>query len=165
MSKLTHLIYLTIIAFLGAAVIWLVGDAPVDADQKTEAQFGVSSIAVLPFIANGLEGSATQIAESVSSKIIRALSSNPRLRVVSEDKTRVFADSISSLTEIGNELSVSTILEGSVHTAQEDVRVTVQLIDVRTDEHVWSETYNGNIGNLDNVVADIERTILALAHN
>ena len=163
MSKVAHIIYLTVIAILGAAVIWLVCDAPMDTVQKTEAGLTISSIAVLPFYAFGTEDPAKQVAQTITSRLIESLGNKPHLKVAPERETREFADTDISIREIGDQLSVSTILEGAVRKTDDRVRVTIQLIDARTGAHLWSESYDRNIGDLDSIVADVERTIAALA--
>ena len=165
MPKLAHTIYLTVIAGLSATVIGLGYYAPKDTVQETEARPTITSIAVLPFHVRGSEDSAKQIAETIRSGLINGLSNEPHLKVASRGDTRVFADTTLSIRDIGDKLSVSTILEGAVQEMQDRVRVTVQLIDVGTDEHVWSQVYERDIDDLDSIVADVERSIATLARD
>ena len=165
MSKLSHSIYLSVIAILGVVVIWLVCDAPVDTNRNAVDRPTISSIAVLPFVALGSDDSATQVAQTITSRLVQILSNKAHVKVVPERDTRVFAETSKSVREIGDELSVSTVLEGSVRQTKDRVHVAAQLVDIETDTHLWIATYDQNIGDLEGVLSDIERAIMTFARD
>jgi TolB-like protein len=147
---------------LSAAVVLLISDAPVDNVQEAETISAISSIAILPFVVHESEDSAIQVAETIRSMLIQTLSNQPDLKVTPARDTQAFAETSLSIREIGDKLSVSTVLEGAVQKTQGRVRVTIQLIDVRSDAHLWAETYHRDTGDLDSIVADVERNIVEL---
>ena len=160
MSKLTHLIYVSIIAILSVAILWLARSPSVDTVRDTDADVTISSIAVLPFITLQNDESTMQLAESITDEIVETLGNVPNLTIASRDKTKALLGTHLNIREIGEELSVETILEGSVRQINDRVRVTVQLIDARTDEHLQAVTFDRSIDDRDSLVAEIVRAIM-----
>jgi len=109
------------------------------------------SIAVLPF--NNLSDDPDQeyFSEGMMDEILDRLFKIGDLKVISRTSSMLYKDSKLSLKEIAGELGVSAILEGSVRRAGNLVRITVQLIDARTDAHLWSETYDGDLSDLSRI--------------
>ena len=161
MSKLTHFIYVSIIAILGIAILWLARGPSVDTVRDTDADVTISSIAVLPFIALQNDESTMQLAESITVGIVETLGNVPNLTIASRDKTKALLGTHLNIREIGEELSVETILEGSVNQMNDRVRVTVQLINARTDEHLQAFVFYRSIDDRDRLVAEIGRAIMS----
>ncbi|RLD94873.1 MAG: adenylate cyclase [Bacteroidetes bacterium] len=86
--------------------------------------------------------------DGMTEEIINALAKIGRLKVTSRTSSFFFKDKNISITEIGNELHVSTILEGSVRLSGTQVRITAQLVDVVDDFHFWSETWDRELENI-----------------
>ena len=85
------------------------------------------------------------------------------LRVVARTSVSQYKGSAKSIAQIGSELGVSSVLEGSVRKADRQLRISVQLIDVRTQEHRWAMTYDRQLENVFAIQADVaERTAAAL---
>lgn len=83
--------------------------------------------------------------DGITEEIINALSKIEELRVTSRTSSFSFKGSQKTLTEIGKQLNVSIILEGSVRLSGTSARITVQMIEVENDYHFWSETFNRDL--------------------
>jgi TolB-like protein/DNA-binding winged helix-turn-helix (wHTH) protein/Flp pilus assembly protein TadD len=106
------------------------------------------SVAVLPFV--NLSGDAEQeyLAEGMTEELIGRLSQIEALLVVSRTSAMRFKDSRKSVPEIARELGVRAVVEGSMQKSNARVRVTAQLIDAVTDRHLWSKSYDRNMGDI-----------------
>ncbi len=106
------------------------------------------TIAVLPFVNMSASKANEYFSDGMTEEIINALAKIGRLKVTSRTSSFFFKDKNISITEIGNELHVSTILEGSVRLSGTQVRITAQLVDVVDDFHFWSETWDRELENI-----------------
>ncbi len=118
-----------------------------DAYARGQSEAGIAgsgegSIAVLPF--SNLSGDASQeyFSDGVSEELLNLLARIPELRVVSRSSAFAFKEQNPGIPEIARRLQVAHVLEGSVRISGNRVRITAQLIDARTDSHLWSETYD-----------------------
>src|SRR5256712_7214308 len=100
------------------------------------------SIAVLPFDNLSDDKSNAYFAEGIQDEILTRLSKIAALKVISRTSTRKYKSAPDNLREVGNQLGVATLLEGSVQKIANAVHVNVQLIRAATDEHLWHESYN-----------------------
>ena len=101
------------------------------------------SIAVLPFQNRSAnEENAAFFADGVHDEILTNLSKISDLKVISRTSVMAYRDSEKNMRQIGEELGVATLLEGAVQRAGDTVRINVQLIDAKTDEHLWASTYD-----------------------
>ncbi len=113
--------------------------------QRSRAGFGASagihSIAVLPF--DNLSGAASQdyFADGLTEELINDLGQVSTLRVISFTSSMSFKKTQKKLPEIARELGVDGVVEGGVLRDGNEVRISVQLIDARTDRPVWASTY------------------------
>ena len=101
-----------------------------------------ASIAVLPFADMSPEGDQGYFSDGVSEEILNVLAKIEGLRVASRTSAFAYKNSQQRIPEIARELQVRHILEGSVRRAGDTIRVTAQLIDAETDEHLFSETFD-----------------------
>jgi len=101
------------------------------------------SIAVLPF-ANRSRGSEnTQFfSDGIHDDLLTNLSKIHQLKVISRTSVMAYRDTTRNMREIGEELGVSTLLEGGVQQAGDRVRITMQLINAKTEEQLWAESYD-----------------------
>ena len=106
------------------------------------------SIAVLPFANMSPDPSNEYICDGLTEEIINAFTKIKELKVSSRTSSFRFKDSKQSISEIGASLNVSTILEGSVRIHHDNIRITAQLIDVKNDQHFWSEVFDRKLDNL-----------------
>jgi serine/threonine protein kinase/Flp pilus assembly protein TadD len=102
----------------------------------------VWSIAVLPFVNLSPEREQDYFCDGMAEETINALTKIKGLRVAARTSTMAFKGSNEDVREIGRKLHVETLLEGSVRRAGDQLRVSVQLLDVSTGYHIWSERYD-----------------------
>ena len=105
-------------------------------------------IAVLPFANISPDPQDAYLAGGITEELIFTLSKISELKVIAKTSVMRYREAEESITEIGRELGVNTIIEGSVRKAGRQIRTTVQLIDVDTQEHLWSEAYDGELDDL-----------------
>jgi TolB-like protein/DNA-binding winged helix-turn-helix (wHTH) protein/Tfp pilus assembly protein PilF len=106
------------------------------------------SIAVLPL--TNLSGDASQdyFADGMTDELTTDLAKISSLRVISRTSTMPYGGSRKSLPQIARELNVDAIVEGSVSRSGNTVRITAQLIDAKTDRHLWAESYARDLGDI-----------------
>jgi TolB-like protein/Flp pilus assembly protein TadD len=104
--------------------------------------YGDRSIAVLPFVNMSGDKEQEFFADGISEELLNLLARVPRLRVISRSSSFAFKGQQLAAPEIARRLNVVHILEGSVRKSADKVRVSVQLIDARSDAHLWSITYD-----------------------
>jgi TolB-like protein/Tfp pilus assembly protein PilF len=119
-----------------------------------------SSIVVLPFL--NLTGLSSQeyFSDGLTEEIITALSKVRRLKVVARTSAFAFKNREADVREIGRRLGVAAVLEGSVRTSGDRLRVTAQLIDCKTGFHLWSENYDREQSDIFEVQSEIADSIL-----
>ena len=100
------------------------------------------SIVVLPFADMSADGSLEYFSDGIAEELLNLLAQIPELRVISRTSAFSYKNSEDSASEIARQLRVAHILEGSVREEDEQFRITVQLIDARTDTHLWSQTFD-----------------------
>ncbi len=120
---------------------------------------GDKSIAVLPF--NNLSNDPEQeyFSDGIVEAILDHLFKIGELKVTSGTSTKKYKNTELSVKEIGRKLGVSSILEGSVQKIGNNVRITAQLIDARTDIHLWSETYDRNISDIFLIQSEVAQNV------
>ncbi|MDB6126898.1 MAG: TolB amino-terminal protein, partial [Verrucomicrobia bacterium] len=106
------------------------------------------SIAVLPFTNMSDEKDNTFFTDGMHEDILTNLALIHELRVVSRTSVMQYRETKKSIRQIASELGVAYILEGSVRRAGNKVRVTGQLINARTDEHVWAQSYDRDLTDI-----------------
>jgi len=117
------------------------------------------SIAVLPFENLSDDKSNAYFAEGIQDEILTRLAKIADLKVISRTSTRQFASAPTSLRDIGKQLGVTHILEGSVQKVANAVHVNVQLIRATTDQHLWAESYNRTLDDVFAVEGEVATTI------
>jgi serine/threonine-protein kinase len=118
------------------------------------------SIAVLPFENLSTEKENAFFADGVQNEILTDLAKVADLKVISRTSVLVYkASDPRNLREIAQQLGVAHVLEGSVQRAAGKVRVNAQLIDARTDKHVWAHTYDRDLSDVFTVETEIAQTI------
>jgi serine/threonine-protein kinase len=112
------------------------------------ARAPVQTIAVLPFADMSPKKDQEYFSDGLSEELLNVLARNPQLRVTSRTSAFSFKGTNTDIKTIAAKLNVEHILEGSVRKAGNEVRITAQLIDVKTDAHLWAETYDGTLENI-----------------
>lgn len=132
-----------------------------DAPEAEPASVRVSprSVAVVPLDDHSPSQEHAWFAEAMTEEITTALSRVPELRVTSRSSASEFPESGMSIPEFAREVGVAHVIEGSVRRVDDQVRITAQLIDARTDEHLWSETYERELIDVLDVQVEIARQV------
>ena len=127
---------------------------------------GREAVAVLPFASENPEQSS--FADAMHREVLFQLANNRALRVIANDSVREYRNTDKSLAEIGDELGVDTIVRGHVRRANDDVQVTVEIIDPQDGNYLWSERYSERVitvedlfGIQSNIAASIARELSA----
>jgi adenylate cyclase len=100
------------------------------------------SIAVLPFVNMSDDKSQEYFSDGLTEEIITALSKTPKLFVIARNSTFVYKGKPVNVQQVGRELGVKYVLEGSVRRSGDQLRITAQLIDAMTGNHLWAERYD-----------------------
>jgi adenylate cyclase len=113
------------------------------------------SIAVLPF--DNLSGDADQeyLADGITENIITALSKIPEMLVISRNSVLTYKDKPTKVQQVGQDLGVRFVLEGSIRKAGNRVRITGQMLDATTGHSLWAEQYDRDLEDLFAVLDDI----------
>jgi adenylate cyclase len=119
------------------------------------------SIAVLPFVNMSGDPDQEYFADGLTEDIITVLSKTPDLFVIARLSTFTYKDKPVEVQQIGRELGVRYVLEGSVQRADDTVRITAQLIDATTGHHVWAERYDRELKGVFAVRDDVTQSIVA----
>jgi adenylate cyclase len=118
------------------------------------------SIAVLPFENRSRDPDNAYFADGVQDEILSHLAKIADLKVISRTSTMQYKTGIArNLLEIGQQLGVAHLLEGSVQRTANRVRVNAQLIDARTDAHVWAQTYDRDLADVFAIQSEIAKAI------
>src|SRR6516162_5779649 len=117
------------------------------------------SIAVLPFENLSDDKSNAYFAEGIQDEILTRLSKIAALKVISRTSTQKYKSAPDNLHEVGKQLGVAHVLEGSVQKIANAVHVNVQLIRVATEEHLWAESYNRKLDDVFGVEGEVAGAI------
>jgi TolB-like protein/Tfp pilus assembly protein PilF len=117
------------------------------------------SIAVLPFENLSDDKENAFFADGIQDDILTNLSKIGELKVISRTSVMPYRGKASNVRDIGKQLGVSNILEGSVRRSGNKVRVNVQLIDANSDEHIWASDYDRDITDVFAIQTDLAQKI------
>lgn len=119
------------------------------------------SIAVLPFDNFAGDNSSSYFADGVQDNILTDLGKIGDLKVISRSGVSAFRGKARDMAQIGRQLGVANVLEGSVQTLGNRVRINAQLIDTRTNTQLWAEHYDRNIEDIFGLQSELAQTIAA----
>jgi TolB-like protein/Flp pilus assembly protein TadD len=126
-------------------------------------QAAIRSLVVLPFVDMSSDAAQDYFADGMTEELISNLGQVSALHVISRSSAMTYKGARKPLPEIGRELGVGAVLEGSVRRLADAVRITVQLIEVPADRHIWAHSYTADLGNTlvlqGRVACDIARQI------
>lgn len=114
-------------------------------DKPAVATVADKSIAVLPFANFSGSKDAEYFADGLTEEVINSLAKTPDLKVAGRTSAFYYKDKNADLRQVGRQLGVAHVLEGSIRREGERIRVTAQLIKVSDGFHMWSETYDRNL--------------------
>jgi len=134
------------------------GGTPSATDAKSAAM-AIRSIAVLPL--ENLSGNKTEeyFADGMTDELTTRLAQVPGLRVISRTSAMQYKSGRKRVSEIGKELGVDAVVEGTLERSGNHVRLRAQLIDVAQDRHLWAETYDRELNDILTVESDLARSI------
>jgi TolB-like protein/Tfp pilus assembly protein PilF len=118
------------------------------------------SIAVLPFVNMSRDEDNEYFADGLSEELLNVLAKIRGLRVASRTSAFSFKGKVVDIPAVAQKLNVATVLEGSVRKSGKRVRITVQLIQVASDSHLWSETYDRELDDIFAVQDDIAQSVV-----
>jgi len=119
------------------------------------------SIAVLPFASLSDDKNDAYFADGVQDQILNNLAKVSDLKVISHTSVRQYKTGAErNMREIGRQLGVAYIMEGSVQRARDRLRINAQLIDARTDTHIWAETYDRTAADLFAIQSELAQSIV-----
>ena len=121
---------------------------PTPLELKGKRKIINTTIAVLPFVNMSTSAENEYFSDGITEEIINALSKIKRLKVTSRTSSFFFKNKNIPIKQIGKELNVSAILEGSVRFSGNTIRITAQLIHAEEDFHFWSETWDRILENI-----------------
>jgi TolB-like protein/Tfp pilus assembly protein PilF len=128
--------------------------------QSQVATIPEKSIAVLPFENLSANQENAFFTDGVQDEILADLAKVADLKVISRTSVMLYkSGNPRNLREIGQQLGVAHVLEGSVQRAANHVRVMAQLIDARTDAHLWAQTYDRDLADVFAIQSEIAKTI------
>jgi len=106
------------------------------------------SIAVLPFVNMSGDPDQEYFSDGITEEIITALSKTPKLFVIARNSTFTYKGKPVKVQQVGRELGVKYVLEGSVRKSGDKVRITAQLVDAQTGRHLWAERYDRDLKDI-----------------
>jgi TolB-like protein/Flp pilus assembly protein TadD len=130
---------------------------------QTEAiigSFGQNSLAVLPFVNMSNDVENEYFSDGVAEEVLNLLAKIPDLRVISRSSSFSFRGKDIDIPSIAEQLNVALVLEGSVRRYGDQVRITAQLIEARSDTHLWSETYERELVDVFAIQDEISAAIV-----
>ena len=156
-SWLTQYRWVLLIAMVGivvgAVAVWRVYLSPplmqvASVDRMKYPLPDVPSIAVLPFVNMSEDPKQEFLSDGITESIITALSKVPRLFVIAKNSTFTYKGKSVKVKQVSEDLGVQYVLEGSVQRSGDRIRITAQLIDALTGNHLWAERYDRDLKDL-----------------
>ncbi|MDX1409805.1 MAG: adenylate/guanylate cyclase domain-containing protein, partial [Saprospiraceae bacterium] len=144
-----------LIVLLGLVAVWQLSDILVPAGPDD----GRMAIAVLPFTNMSSEPDNEYFSDGMTEDILTLLSKIEGLSVTSRTSVMQYKGTRKSTRQIARELNVDRILEGSVRRSGDRVRITAQLIDAETDEHLWAHSYDQKLTDIFDVQSQVAEDI------
>src|SRR5262245_25833307 len=152
------------VVIAGAAVsigLFFLGRYSAAPTQHAGVDTSVKSVAVLPFATLSDDRNDAYFADGVQDQILTNLAKVSDLKVISHTSVRQYKTGAErNLREIGRQLGVGYIVEGSVQRARDRLRINAELIDARTDSHIWAETYDRTAADLFAIQSELAQSIV-----
>ena len=142
-------------------------EAQVAAEARGDAirqKFGENSVAVLAFEDNSAAGDLGYFADGIAEELLNLLARIPELRVAGRTSAFSFKDEPATIPEIGEALGVTYIVEGSVRTAADRIRITVQLVEAASDTHLFSQNYDRDFGDVFDIQDEVAEMVVDELH-
>jgi len=143
----------------GCLVVALVVVAAVLIWNSSPSRGPIRSIAVLPLANYSGDPNEDYFADGMTENLIAELGRISSLRIISRTSTMTYKGTHKTIPQIAQELSVDAVVEGSVERVGNRVRITTQLIDARSDQHLWAQTYDRDMTDTLQVQSEVARAI------
>jgi TolB-like protein/class 3 adenylate cyclase/Flp pilus assembly protein TadD len=155
-------VFLLISAAVIAAGVWFIRARSSSLPGAIVSAISEKSIAVLPFENLSSNQQNAFFADGVQNEIVTDLARVADLKVISRTSVMQYKDvAARNIRQIANELGVAHVVEGTVQRSDGTVRVSAQLIDARTDAHLWAETYDRSIADVFAIETELAKQIVA----
>ena len=154
-------------AIVIGAILWTVVNRQTDERNPVITVQDSASIAVLPFVNRSNIAEDSLFVDGMHDDLLMRLSRLSSVdKVIARSSTEQYRDTAKSIPQIGKELRVASILEGTVRRSGSEIRINVQLIDSETEQILWAETFDRtpNVENLFAIQGEITRAIVAALH-
>ncbi|MGD1055372.1 MAG: adenylate/guanylate cyclase domain-containing protein, partial [Nitrososphaerales archaeon] len=132
---------------------------PWDDRKATPTQLDKKRIAILPFANMSPDPNDGYFADGMTEELISTTSSVAGLTLIARTSVMGYKGTTKKVEDIGKELSVGTVLEGSVRKVGNKLRITVQLIDVQSQGHLWAQSYDRDFDDVFAVQSDVARQV------
>jgi len=126
---------------------------------REQAAYDKKRVAVLPMVNISSDSEDEYFADGMTEELIYELSQIHALKVIAQTSILPYKNTNKSVAQIGRELSVGTVVEGSVRKAGDDVRILVQLINAHDQEHLWAHKYDRTLEDAFAIQSDIAREV------
>ncbi|NCF23238.1 MAG: tetratricopeptide repeat protein [Gammaproteobacteria bacterium] len=160
-AAMNYLIIGLLVVALGVSITFNVtgirnGDVPLELSVREKP-----AIAVLPFASLSSEPDNAVFADGIHGDILTQLANIASCRVISRTSVMEYRNTTKNVREIGEELDVGTVLQGSVQRVGDNVRINVQLVDAENDVNIWAETYDRRLTaqNIFDIQSEISEAI------
>jgi TolB-like protein len=127
--------------------------------SRQEMVFERNRLAVLPFTNMSPNAGDEYFSDGLTEELISTISTISGLHVISRTSAMQYKNPSKKIADIGRELGVGSLVEGSVRKSSDQIRIAVQLIDTQTDEHLWSESYNRRFEDIFAIQSDIAQRV------
>ena len=134
--------------------------APESPDKTSPPVSDEPSIAVLPFTNISGDPKEDYLSDGITEQIITALSKTPKMLVIARNSVFTYKGKPVMAQQVSEELGVRYLLEGSVQKSGDKLRITAQLIDAKTGNHLWSERYDRDLKDLFDLQDDITKNVI-----
>lgn len=151
--------YVVAIGVVASVALFSLGRYTAKPRAAAPAELPSKSIAVLPFENLSANQENAFFTDGVQDEILTDLAKVADLKVISRTSVMQYKSGARNLQEIARALKVSHVVEGSVQRSVNRVRVTAQLIDARTDTHLWAEKYDRDLSDVFAIQSEIAKTI------
>jgi adenylate cyclase len=156
--KLDRTIIVMLVAALGY-FIWQSQNAP-PGDEVIATVAGQESIAVLPFQNMSSDEEQEFFSDGLTEELLNLLAKIPELKVTSRTSAFFYKGKDVKISDVGRELNVDHVLEGSVRKSGQKIRITAQLIETGTDAHLWSNTWDRDLDDVFVIQDEIAKAVV-----
>jgi adenylate cyclase len=162
-QRVALVVVTVLLLIVGGLLIWRTAFPPVQVASVEKMAFPLPdkpSIAILPFDNMSDDPKQEYFSDGLTEEIISALSSVPKLFVIARNSTFTYKGKPVKVQQVSEELGVQYVLEGSVRKSGDKIRITAQLIDALSGNHLWAERYDRNLDDIFAVQDEITKKII-----